>query len=282
MIILYIIIVVCFGTEDRITDAANVVAATTAVLPFVSFPGSEIKDLMVHEPTEAEVPAAPENTQREQTKPPAPPKQNSQRQNNQNQKPRDNNRNNNNKPRPTENQNQNQNQKTQYPPKAAQPQHAAGTGAHLMNLRERKGAGGDDINNSIVEKTDFDLQAALTKFTKVSINSNANVEEETEVVETATEVYVKDDFFDNLSCDVNDRSAGKPTRVTAKEERVLNQDTFGAVSLQNNYRGGRGGRGRGRGRGGVKGRGGGICYAFQSGTCDRGDGCRFSHDASGK
>ena len=32
--------------------------------------------------------------------------------------------------------------------------------------------------------------------------------------------YVKDDFFDSLSCDVLDRMEGKKTRVTAAEERT--------------------------------------------------------------
>ena len=40
--------------------------------------------------------------------------------------------------------------------------------------------------------------------------------------------------------------------------------------------GGRGGGGGGRGGGG--GGGGGACYAYQKGNCDRGAGCRFSHE----
>lgn len=252
--------VVCFGTEDRVSDPANAVSGTSAVLPFVSFPGSEIKDLMVHEPTEVEATSAPEKAQKSESKPPK------QKQSNQTQKSKDNSKSG--KSKPAENQK----------PKASQPQHAAGTGAHLMNLRERKAAGGDDSSGTVAT-TEFDLQAALSKFTKVSIGADDEA-----AADVPTEaVYVKDDFFDNLSCDVNDRSAGKPTRVTAKEERVLNQDTFGAVSLHNNYRGGRGGRGRGRGRGG-RGRGGSrnICFSFQNGSCDRGDSCRFSHTTVAK
>eukprot|EP01035_Chromulina_nebulosa_P027338 gene27338-35948_t len=47
--------------------------------------------------------------------------------------------------------------------------------------------------------------------------------------------------------------------------------------------GGGGGRGGGRGgdRGGGRGGGGGVCYAFQSGNCDRGSQCRFSHEGGG-
>jgi len=103
---------------------------------------------------------------------------------------------------------------------------------------------------------DFDFEAGLTNFDKGVV-----------LAEVATAApkqeakYKKDDFFDSLSCDTLDRSEGRRTRLNAQEERNLNQDTFGAISLQSsyrrNYRGGRGGgyrggggRGRGRGRGG--------------------------------
>lgn len=41
-----------------------------------------------------------------------------------------------------------------------------------------------------------------------------------------------------------------------------------------------GGRGKGKGKGEGKGEGkkvSGVCYAFQKGECNRGDGCRFLH-----
>ena len=74
--------------------------------------------------------------------------------------------------------------------------------------------------------------------------------------------YVKDDFFDSLSCDVLDRAEGRSTRLNNQEERQLNTDTFGAVAVQNNYRrgyrgGGYRGGGRGRGRGNYRGGSGG-------------------------
>ena len=53
-LLLYCLTVKCLGTEDRVTDAANVVAANPAILAFVTFPGHEIKDLYVHETTAAQ------------------------------------------------------------------------------------------------------------------------------------------------------------------------------------------------------------------------------------
>ncbi|MCO5551793.1 hypothetical protein L7F22_005295 [Adiantum nelumboides] len=62
-------------------------------------------------------------------------------------------------------------------------------------------------------------------------------------------VYVKDDFFDTLSCDAFDR--GGPTeRTKFSEQRKIDTETFGRLSVRS--RGGRGGRGgyRGNPRGG--------------------------------
>ena len=127
-------------------------------------------------------------------------------------------------------------------------------------MRVKASAGTDGGSKPEDASGDFDFNKGLSVFNKseelakVGAESNKN----------ATK-YVKDDFFDSLSCDVLDRMEGKKTRVTAAEERTQNLDTFGAVALQNNYRryggrgrgrGGRGGgRGRGRGRGGGQGRG---------------------------
>ena len=79
------------GTEDRVTDPAKMIAATTNVLSFVSFPGGEIKDLYVHEAknedTAAVAPAAPapsspqrppkapQTNNNAQSQPPRPPSQ---------------------------------------------------------------------------------------------------------------------------------------------------------------------------------------------------------------
>ena len=101
----------------------------------------------------------------------------------------------------------------------------------------------------------FDFAAGLDNFDKDKVAVDGGQQASEAVV-----AYEKDDFFDNLSNDIADREQGK-RRMTASEERNLNQDTFGAISVQHrrysNYRGrGRGGgRGGGRGRGGRTGRG---------------------------
>ena len=112
----------------------------------------------------------------------------------------------------------------------------------------------------MIGKEDFDFNAANTVFNKQEVL--AKVAEEA-TVPAKVQAYKKDDFFDCLSNEQKDREEGRKTRLTAGEERNLNQDTFGAVALQPNRRyGGRGGRnngrfggGRGRGRGSNMGRG---------------------------
>ncbi|KAL2613293.1 hypothetical protein R1flu_024985 [Riccia fluitans] len=61
-------------------------------------------------------------------------------------------------------------------------------------------------------------------------------------------VYVKDDFFDSLSCDALDREEGRAERTKFSEQRKIDTETFGNFPLRS--RGGRGGRGR---RGGYRG-----------------------------
>ncbi|KAG6551972.1 hypothetical protein Mapa_006277 [Marchantia paleacea] len=61
-------------------------------------------------------------------------------------------------------------------------------------------------------------------------------------------VYVKDDFFDSLSCDALDREEGRAERTKFSEQRKIDTETFGNFPLRS--RGGRGGRGR---RGGFRG-----------------------------
>ncbi|MCJ1399156.1 hypothetical protein MMC11_002358 [Xylographa trunciseda] len=65
-------------------------------------------------------------------------------------------------------------------------------------------------------------------------------------------------FFDNISSESKDRTQDGGNRLGGREfrseERQKNLETFGQGSVDNGYRGGRGGRGRGRGYG--RGRGG--------------------------
>ena len=133
------------------------------------------------------------------------------------------------------------------PPRLVQPQGAAGTGEHLLRMRERQATGA--VGKSNVESgTEFDFQASASGFNKSSIAA-----ELTEQLKARIHLYKKDDFFDNISSDHTDRLEGKQTGLTPSMERKLNQDTFGAIALQSNHRRGgyrgRGGRGRGYGRG---------------------------------
>lgn len=94
-------------------------------------------------------------------------------------------------------------------------------------------------------------------------NGAANEEEEEEFYYDKAK-----SFFDNISCESQDRAKGKPNRPSWKEERKLNVETFGTTDSRRGFRG-RGGyrgnrgfnnyngyRGRGRGGGGYRGRGG--------------------------
>ena len=133
-----------------------------------------------------------------------------------------------------------------------------GTGAHLLHLRERtnNAAGG---NSSVsLEKTEgaFDFEGGLTSFKKEEVL--AEVASEQSGVVQPDSCYKKDNFFDMLSStSLDDQTGGRRDRMSAGEERVLNQDTFGAIALQQSSRHRYGGRGRGGGRGGGRGRGGG-------------------------
>ena len=112
----------------------------------------------------------------------------------------------------------------------------------------------------------FDFQSNLAEFTKTEDDdsSDSNSEEEDN---STSRGYSKDDFFDSISIDAQDRLSGNNNRLRGKEERSMNTDTFGATSRGNNmrYRKGRGARGKGRGRGGGDngGRGRGRMWAWE-------------------
>ncbi|KAL8608349.1 hypothetical protein ACOMHN_002582 [Nucella lapillus] len=74
------------------------------------------------------------------------------------------------------------------------------------------------------------------------------VEEAEEEEEDAPVFYDKaKSFFDNISCDATAKMQGRTNRITWKEERKLNSETFGVSEAR------RGWRGRGRSRGGYGG-----------------------------
>jgi len=106
---------------------------------------------------------------------------------------------------------------------------------------------------------DFDFETNLAEFDKVNTTETGpESAEEGKTIELeevnnieGTSVYQKDEFFDSISCDVLDKQNGLDNRLRGSDERNLNTETFGAVSLGNKRRGGRknkrgyGGRGRG-------------------------------------
>ena len=144
---------------------------------------------------------------------------------------------------------------------------AAGTGEHLLKMRLRQPESATSGRDGDVT-TDFDFVSALDNFNKEEVIASLEVEQ-TAIVKPMSTCYKKDDFFDNISCEQLDREEGRKTRLTPSDERLLNQDTFGAASVgnfrrpyrgggRNSYSRGGGGRGSGRGysRGGRSGRGG--------------------------
>lgn len=249
------------------TDKSKSIPPSTVIIPFVTFPGQEIKDLYVHESNTAP-PAAPAAT----AAPPAAAARNNER------KPASNNRNNNNAaaaqsaPRaPRENNNNNRGGRQQETKPAeslpqqprlerdsiksggasSTPAEQAGTGGHLLKMRERKSAPGAPLPVATPVETskEFNFEEGLNSFKKEEVLAAVAGNEEAKLTK-----YVKDDFFDNLTGGGGGGSvpaggdAPRRGRLTAAEERQLNTDTFGAIALQSGYR--RGGRGRGRGGGG--------------------------------
>ncbi|MCJ1391467.1 hypothetical protein MMC18_004331 [Xylographa bjoerkii] len=134
--------------------------------------------------------------------------------------------------------------------------------------------------------TDYDFESANAKFNKQDLvkeaiatgspvgtpgeESTTNGADEPEAtngdrkgsessIATAGVAYNKSSsFFDNISSESKDRTQEGGNRLGGREfrseERQKNLETFGQGSVDNGYRGGRGGRGRGRGYG--RGRGG--------------------------
>jgi protein LSM14 len=145
---------------------------------------------------------------------------------------------------------------------------AIGTGASLLRRSDR----GQNSNKPKVE-ADFDFTAQPLDFKNDHEDDEAGDQPVTSSTsEPVLSAYHKDNFFDSISCDALDRASGIDTRLRNSDERHLNTETFGAVSLPGRRR--PGGRGRGRGRGGGRGRSGG-------GRNNSGGGYRNSTTAAG-
>jgi protein LSM14 len=117
--------------------------------------------------------------------------------------------------------------------------------------------GGDGLlpTRMAVPQEDFDFEGAFMKFRKDEL---FNKEEMKMAMPTnAAQPYVKDDFFDSMSCEALEKQAyaaqeqqqagGGGGRGRFAEMRKLDMDTFGAAGGANRSRGRGGGRGPGGG-----------------------------------
>ena len=139
----------------------------------------------------------------------------------------------------------------------APPAPRAGGGAHggAVPAPRARGApapspsGGDGLlpTRMAVPTEDFNFEAAFQKFSKEDLQ---------QTMKQPVATYVKDDFFDTMSCEALERQAEQQKssggRARYAEMRKLDMDTFGAAGGAR--RQGGGGRGEG-GRGGRGGRG---------------------------
>ncbi|KAF2861214.1 hypothetical protein K470DRAFT_270063 [Piedraia hortae CBS 480.64] len=130
-----------------------------------------------------------------------------------------------------------------------------GDGGRGRGRARRGGRGGIEV-----PKEDYDFEGANAKFNKEDLVKEAIAGGDAAVVEApkSEQAYNrKTSFFDNISSDLRDRYEGDghvEGRVTRREERSRNMETFGQGSVDGAF--GRGYRGRGRGpRGGYRGRG---------------------------
>ncbi|KAL9226564.1 hypothetical protein vseg_002361 [Gypsophila vaccaria] len=130
---------------------------------------------------------------------------------------------------------------------------------------------GNEFSRSVPKYTeDFDFEAMNEKFKKDEVwghlgksvskdDDGLDVEDEEDIDVPAADkkpVYKKDDFFDTLSCNALDRNG----RTRFSEQMKLDTETFGDISRNRGYRGGRGPGYGGRSRGGYQGRGYGYGY----------------------
>lgn len=127
------------------------------------------------------------------------------------------------------------------------------TGPRLMGAAPPS-AGGDGApqalpTRQIVPTEDFDFEGNLQKFNKEELFASTG-ELKDALPDVSAKVYVKDDFFDMMSCEALEKMEAKEkvsqqassARSRFAEQRKVDMETFGAVS--NASRRGRGGRGR--------------------------------------
>jgi protein LSM14 len=110
---------------------------------------------------------------------------------------------------------------------------------------------------------EFDFETANAEFEKLTkdvedlkISTGGEGKKEGEAQETkeeseSAETYNKTkSFFDSISCEALERQKGNVNRIDRRQERKLNQETFGVSGFyQRNWRGRGGGRGHMNNRG---------------------------------
>jgi len=106
------------------------------------------------------------------------------------------------------------------------------------------------------EKANLEFTELETKFNELGVEEVGDAGESNAVVEDKTDaepIYDKTkSFFDAISCEAIERNKGNHHRIDRRQEKKLNEETFGVGGIR--YRGR--GYGRGYGRGGYGGRGG--------------------------
>ncbi|KAL5581986.1 hypothetical protein UlMin_014428 [Ulmus minor] len=174
------------------------------------------------------------------------------------------------------------------PSPADQRPYTTRTHTHYYNRGGPQRGRGSRISQPVARFTeDFDFRAMNEKFNKDEVwgdlgktgkaleDGNESQDEDdagSSNHETKQPVYVKDDFFDSLSCDTLNRDRGSQGgRMKFSEQFKKDTETFGYIPR---HRGGRGGRGPGRGGrsgGGYYGRGYGNGYGYGYGNGNGGN-----------
>lgn len=263
-----------FGTEDRQGEHGEQVPPSASVYEYVIFRGADIKDLHVCEAAPAPSTNLPDDPAiiNSQVSPPAPPTTIPEAPAKQKPKapvasavPQP-------KPQltpatsPPVSENDTTRQRGRNP---GGNRTIPGMGGHLLKRRER-GAHEDKKLEPV--NSEFDFKGGLEGFDKMKEYSKLTLDATPGPVAPASvatlnedtapsssipkQAYQRSSFFDSISCDALDRLEGKSGRLSHKEERQLNTETFGAIGLNTDRRyrgrgrgrGYRGGRGRGRGR----------------------------------
>ncbi|KAI3380942.1 hypothetical protein SNEBB_006779 [Seison nebaliae] len=166
------------------------------------------------------------------------------------------------KTNPNKNDRYNRNQTQQYQYHNNNPRKYRGGRHGYQNNMTRSNKNGRYHNNQKVEP--YDLMRANNDFSKMltdkktenaentnederdninisTENDTSNIEIEQETKNTKNEYYVKDNFFDSISCEADDKATPNPTHTSQwKRDAMLNEQTFGKVQGRRPYNANRG------------------------------------------